>query len=407
MQVVHERCAGLDVHKRTVVACVRMAGGQQTRTFGTTTEALLDLGDWLLGEGVTHVALESTGVYWQPVFNLLDGLDLEVLVVNARHVKQVPGRKTAVKDAEWLADLLRHGLLRGSAIPDRARRELRELTRYRVGLIRQHAQVINRIQKLLEGANIKLSSVVSDVTGATGRAILQALADGVTDPAALAGLARGSLVRKQAPLAAAAALQGSMGPHQRLLLASQLRHLAFLEAEIEALSTEVSARLRPYADRLDRLDTIPGIGRRVTEQVLAEIGPDVARFPTAAHLASWAGLCPGNNESAGKRLSGRTRKGNVWLRGVLVEAAWGAARTRQTYLGAQYRRLAARRGAKRALIAVAHSLVVIIYHVLRDGTGYEDLGPNYFDERDRQATLRRSITRIERLGYRVTLEEAA
>jgi transposase len=404
MQVVYEQCAGLDVHKRTVVGCVRTNAGHQTRTFGTTSEALLQLGAWLSEEHITHVAMESTGVYWQPVFNLLEGLGLEVLVVNARHVKQVPGRKTDVKDAEWLADLLRHGLLRGSAIPDRARRELREMTRYRVGLVRQRAQVVNRIHKLLEAANLKLSSVISDVTGVTGRAILQALADGTTDPAELAGLARGSVVRKRAQLSAA--LRGSFGSHQQQLLASHLRHLDFLDAEIAALNAEVSVRLAPHAAILERLDAIPGVGQRVGEQVLAEVGPEVERFPTAAHLASWAGLCPGNNESAGKRLSGRTRKGNGWLRDALVEAAWGASRARHTYLGAQYRRLAARRGAKRALIAVAHSLVVIIYHVLREATVYHELGPNYFDEQARQAIVRRSVRRIERLGYRVTLEAA-
>jgi transposase len=404
MEVLYERCSGLDVHKRTVVACVRTAAGQQTRTFGTTTEALLALGDWLVAQGVTHVAMESTGVYWQPVYNLLESLDLQVLVVNAQHVKAVPGRKTDVKDAEWLADLLRHGLIRGSAIPDRPRRELRELVRYRVGLVRQRAQVIHRIHKLLEGANIKLASVVTDITGVTGRAILDALANGRTDPLEMANLARGSLRTKREQLATT--LRGSFGAHQRLVLASQLRHLDFLTAELDRLNTEVAERLRPHEGVIERLDAIPGVGRRVAEQVLAEVGPDVARFPTAAHLASWAGLCPGNHESAGKRLSGRTRKGNGWLRAALVEAAWGAAHTRQSYLAAQYRRLAARRGNKRALIAVAHSLVVIIYHLLREGTIYQDLGPNYYDERRRDATVHRSVRRLERLGYRVTIEVA-
>ena len=404
MEVLYERCSGLDVHKRTVVACVRTAAGQQTRTFGTTTEALLALGDWLVAQGVTHVAMESTGVYWQPVYNLLESLDLQVLVVNAQHVKAVPGRKTDVKDAEWLADLLRHGLIRGSAIPDRPRRELRELVRYRVGLVRQRAQVIHRIHKLLEGANIKLASVVTDITGVTGRAILDALANGRTDPLEMANLARGSLRTKREQLATT--LRGSFGAHQRLVLASQLRHLDFLTAELDRLNTEVAERLRPHEGVIERLDAIPGVGRRVAEQVLAEVGPDVARFPTAAHLASWAGLCPGNHESAGKRLSGRTRKGNGWLRAALVEAAWGAAHTRQSYLAAQYRHLAARRGNKRALIAVAHSLVVIIYHLLREGTIYQDLGPNYYDERHRDATVRRSVRRLERLGYRVTVEVA-
>jgi transposase len=404
MQVVQERCCGLDVHKRTIVACIQAPEGKQTRTFGATTEELTGLGAWLLEHGVTHVAMESTGVFWQPVFNLLEQLDLIVLVVNARHVKQVPGRKTDVKDAEWLAELLRHGLLRGSAIPDRARRELRELVRYRVSVLRQRAQIIERIQKLLEAANVKLSSVVADITGVTGRAVLQALADGTTDPVELAALARGSLVRKRERLAAV--LRGSMGAHQRLLLGSQLRHLDFFDAEIAQLNAAVAERRRPYEAVLDRLDAVPGIGRRVAEHILAEIGTEVERYPTAAHLASWAGLCPGNNESAGKRLSGRTRKGSVWLRAVLVEAAWGAARTRRSYLAAQYRRLAARRGPKRAIVAVAHSLLAIVYHLLRDGTTYEDLGANYFDERDRAGTVRRSIRRLERLGYRVTVEAA-
>ena len=405
MQVVHERCCGLDVHKRTVVACVRTPTSQQTRTFGTTTKELTELGAWLTAEGVTQVAMESTGIYWQPVFNLLEKLDMVVLVVNAQHVKQVPGRKTDVKDAEWLADLLRHGLVRGSAIPDRERRELRELVRYRVGVVRQRGQVVQRIQKLLEAANIKLSSVVSDITGVTGRAILRALAAGTTDAAALAELARGSLVRKREQLAAA--LRGSIGAHQRLLLGSQLRTLEFLDTEIATLRAEVAARLSAHEALLERLDAIPGVGRRVAEHLLAEIGTNVDRFPSAAHLASWAGLCPGNNESAGKRLSGRTRKGNTWLRTILVEAAWGAAHTRSSYLAAQYRRLAARRGAKRAVVAVAHSLLVIVYHMLRNGTEYKDLGANYFDERDREATLRRSVRRLERLGYKVTVEKAA
>lgn len=404
MQVVHERCCGLDVHKRTVVACRLTPEGSETQTFGTTTAALTSLAEWLVAAGVTHLAMESTGVYWQPVFNVLEAHPLELLVVNARHVKQVPGRKTDVKDAEWLADLLRHGLLRGSAIPDRERRELRELIRYRVGLIRQRTQVAQRIQKLLEGANIKLSSVVSDITGVSGRAILDALANGTSAPEALAERAQGRLVRKRAELTAA--LQGGFAAHQRLVLASQLRHLDFLDDELSQLNAEVSERLRPHEALIERLDAIPGVGQRVAEHILAEIGPTVERFPDAAHLASWAGLCPGNNESGGKRLSGRTRKGNVWLRTVMVEAAWGAARTRNSYFAAQYRRLAAKRGAKRAIIAVAHALLIVVYHLLRDGTEYQDLGPTYFDERDREATVRRTVRRLERLGYRVTVEAA-
>jgi transposase len=404
MQVVHERCCGLDVHKKTVVACVITPEGQQTRTFGTMTRQLLALADWLGARGVTHVAMESTGVFWKPVYNLLEGRGLTLLVVNARHIKAVPGRKTDVRDAAWIADLLRHGLVRGSHIPERAQRELQELARYRTRLVQERAQVVQRIQKVLEGANIKLSAVVADVVGVSGRAMLEALVGGTEDPEALAGLARGRLQAKRAALLEA--LAGRVGPPQRLLLGSQLRHLDFLDAEIAQLSAEIARRLHPFDDALERLDTIPGVGRRAAERVLAELGPDLGRFPSAAHLASWAGLCPGNNESAGKRHSGRCRPGNAWLKAILVEAAWGAVRARDTYLAALYHRLAARRGAKRAIIAVAHAILVIIYHLLRAGTTYQELGGNYFDERDRQATVRRSVRRIERLGYKVTLEVA-
>lgn len=404
MEAVYERCCGLDVHKRTVTACAITPEGRETRTFGTTTGELLQLADWLVARGVTHVAMESTGVYWKPVYNLLEGLGLTLLVVNAQHVKAVPGRKTDVKDAEWLAELLRHGLLRGSRIPGRPQRELQELVRYRKGLIRQRGQVINRIQKVLEGANIKLGSVAGHVAGASGRAMLEALAAGQADPEELAGLARGKLRARRGELVEA--LRGLVGEHQRFLLQSQLRHLAFLEQEIAHLDEEIAARLRPFEDALQRLDTIPGVGRRVAEQLLAEVGPDVSPFPTAAHLASWARLCPGNNESAGKRRGSRTGQGNPWLREALVEAAWAAARTRHTYLSAQYHRLAARRGSRRAIVAVAHTILVIAYHILKEGSVYRELGANYFDERAREATVRRSVQRLQRLGYRVTLEAA-
>lgn len=404
MQVVYERCCGLDVHKKTVVACILTPDGRETRTFGTMTKDLLRLADWLVERQVTHVAMESTGVFWKPVYNLLEGLELTVLVINAQRIKAVPGRKTDVKDAEWIADLLRHGLVRGSYIPDRSQRELRELVRYRRSLIQQRAQVVNRIQKVLEGANIKLSAVATDVVGVSGRGMLEALVSGTEDPHILAALARGRLQQKRSALAEA--LQGLMGPHQRLLLGGHLRHLDFLDAEIARLDGEVAARMRPFEEALARLDTIPGVGRRTAEQVLAEIGVEMSRFPTAAHLASWARLCPGNDESAGKRKSGHTGGGNPWLRSTLVEAAWGAAHTRQTYLSAHYHRLAARRGGKRAAVAVAHTILVIIYHLLRKGTDYHDLGPNYFDERDRHATIQRCVRRIERLGYKVNLAAA-
>ncbi len=405
MRVVHERCCGLDVHKRTVVACVLTADGQQTRTFGTMTRDLIGLSEWLHLLDVNEVAMESTGVFWQPIYNVLEDTGMNVLVANARHIKAVPGRKTDVKDAEWLADLLRHGLIRGSAIPTRARRELRELVRYRLSLGRQRAQVAHRIHKVLEGANVKLSSVVTDIMGVSGRAMLEALINGTDSPEMIAELARGALRRKRTQLANA--LDGVVGPSQRLLLASHLRNLDFLTEEIDRLSSEIEEQLSPSQELLERLDTIPGVGERVAQAILAEIGTDVSRFPTGSHLASWARVCPSNDESAGKRRSSHIGPGNPWLRATLVEAAWAATHAKHTYLAAQYRRLAARRGHKRALIAVAHTILIIAYRIIRDGTIYEDLGSNYFDERDRRATLRRSVQRLERLGYKVTVEEAA
>jgi transposase len=381
------------------------------------TEELCELVDWLTDQQVTHVAMESTGVWRAPgstesrsttIYNLLEGLDLTVLVVNAQHIKAVPGRKTDVKDAEWIADLLRPGLVRGSSIPDRPQRELRELVRYRRTLLQQRAQVINRIQKVLEkvleGANSKLASVANDILGVSGRAMLDAIVADTEDPVALASLARGRLQDKRPALEQA--LAGSIGPHQRLMIASQLRHIDFIDQEVATVSAEVAARLAEHEEAIARLDAVPGVGRRVAEEVLAEIGTDMTRFPTAANLASWAKRCPSNRERAGKRFSGRTGNGNAWLRQTLTEAAWGASHTKRSYLRAQYHRIAARRGGKRAAIATAHSTLVIIYHLLKRGTTYEDLGPNYFDERDRQAVVRRSVRRIEQLGYTVTVGAA-
>lgn len=402
MEVLHARCAGLDIHKQTVVACVVTPEGRQTRTFGTVTGELRQLGQWLTEKAVSHVVMESTGVYWKPVYNLLEGAGLRLLVVNAHHVKALPGRKTDVGDAEWLADLLRYGLVRASHIPDRVQRELQELVRARSTLLRERGQVVQRIQKVLEGANIKLSSVATDVVGVSGRAMLDALVLGTTDAEVLAELARGKLRPKREQLRAA--LEGEVGSHQRFLLDSYLRQLDFLNEEIVRLSEEIVTRMRPFGAQLAGLDSVPGVGQQLAERLVAELGPDVRDFPSAAHLASWAGLCPGNQISAGKRQSGRTTKGNVWLRAALIEAAWAAAHTKHTYLGALFRRLAARRGAKRAVVAVAHSILVSAYHILTTGTAYHELGETHFDERDKAGVLRHTTQRLERLGYKVTVE---
>jgi transposase len=406
MQVVHERCCGLDVHKKTVVACI-MTGPEerQVRTFGTVTRELLRLQDWLEQEQIPDVAMESTGVYWKPVFNLLEAAGMSVIVANARHIKAVPGRKTDVKDAEWIAELHRHGLIRGSFIPDRGQRELRELVRTRRTVIEQRADEARRIQKLLEGANIKLGDVASDVMGVSAREMLRALASGQDDPGEIANLARTSLRRKRGELELA--LEGSVRAHQRSLLRYHLDHVEFLEEQIEQLSAEIEERMHPFDAAIELVDEIPGLARRSAESVLSEIGVDMSRFPSERHISSWARICPGNNESAGKRRSGATGRGNQWLRTALTEAAWGASRSPNTYFGALYRRLAARRGKKRAIIAVAHALLVTIYHMLKNGTHYVDLGPDHFENLNREAVVRRSVRRLEKLGYQVSIQPAA
>jgi transposase len=409
VDVVYERCCRLDIHKKLVVACVLVPGKgrkahKDVRTFGTMTEDLLALADWLAGYGVTHVAMESTGVYWKPIWNLLEDR-FALLLVNARHLKAVPGRKTDVKDSQWIAELLRHGLLKASFVPDRPQRELRELTRYRTALLQDRAAEVNRLQQTLEGANIKLAAVATDVLGKSGREILEALVAGDTAAEALAQLAKGRLREKIPQLERA--LAGRAGAHQRFLVARHLAQIDAFDETVAQVSAEIAERLRPFEADLERLDTIPGVGRRTAEVIVAELGPDLRRFPTAGHAASWAGMCPGNNQSAGKRKSGQTRKGNPALRTALVEAARGAARKRGCYLAAQYHRLAARRGKKKALIAVGHTLLVIAYHVLKRGVDYAELGPNYFDERDRAAVARRLIRRLEALGFDVTPKEDA
>lgn len=405
MEVVYDRCAGLDVHKDLVVACVIIAGRRETRKFGAMTADLLLMRNWLLEEGCTHAAMESTGPYWKPVVNLLEGSGVEAIVVNAAHIKAVPGRKTDINDAQWIAELLRHGLLRGSFIPDREQRELRELVRYRRSLINERSREINRLQKVLEGANIKLASVATDVLGKSGRAMLESLIAGQHDVEALANLARGRLKSKRAELIRA--MDGLMGPHQRFMLAEQLRHIDTINESVSRLDAEIERRMRPFEARLLALDEVTGIGRRGAEELIAEIGVDMSRFPTHRHIASWAKVCPASNESAGKRLSGKTRKGNPWLRSMLVEAAHAAVRAKASYLSAQYHRLAPRRGKKRAALAVAHSILVIAYHMLKDGTAYADLGSTYFDRLARDRIAARAKRRLEALGFEVTIKEAA
>jgi len=405
VEVVYARCCGLDVHKRDVVACLLTPAGKQVRTFGTMTRDLLALADWLHACDCTHLAMESTGIFWKPIYNVLEGTGITLLVVNAQHIKTVPGRKTDVKDAQWIAELLQHGLLRPSFIPDRPQREVAELVRYRRSLVEERAREANRIQKVLEGANIKLASVISNVLGVSGRAMLAALAAGSEDPKDLAALARPRL--EATPETLERALEGQMGAHQRLLLRQQLHHVQFLDEQVAALDAEVTRRLRPFEEQLARLDAVPGVSVRVAQEVLAVIGTDMTRFPSAAHLASWAKLCPGTNQSAGKRRSSAIGQGNSLLRAALTEAAWAASHTKDTYLAAQFRRLAARRGKKRAIIALAHTLLVIIYHLLRNGATYHDLGGGYFDQRDKETLARRAVSRLEHLGFTVTITPAA
>ena len=404
-----ERCCGLDVHKQTVAACVRVPGAQgrrtqEVRTFGTTTPDLLALQDWLAAHQVTHVAMESTGVFWKPVYYVLEAR-FTVLLLNAAHVKQVPGRKTDVRDCQWIAELLEHGLLRGSFVPPPVIRDLRELTRYRRTQIQERTRVANRLHKVLQDANVKLSNVTHHVLGVSGRAMLDALVAGTTDPDVLADLARGQL-RKKLP-ALRQALTGRFRAHHAFLLGQILAHLDYLEEAIAAVSAHIEEQLRPFAPQVERLMTIPGVQRRTAETILAEIGTDMAVFPTAGHLASWAGMCPGNNESAGKRRSGKTRKGSKWLRTSLIEAANAAARTKATALGARYRRILPHRGHRKAIVAVGRHILEISHHLLRTDRTYQELGPDYFDRRHAERLQRRCIRQLEQLGLQVTITPAS
>ena len=408
MDVVMERVAGLDVHQATVVATARVpaAEGRQsiTETFGTMVADLLTLREWLQAHGVTHVALESTGVYWKPVYYILEDA-FTLPLINMQELKHLPGRKTDVKDSEWLAQLLECGLLRASFVPPPPIRELRDLTRYRVQQVRDRAQEVNRLCKILEDTGLKLTSVVTDVMGASGRAMLAALVEGTTDPAVLAELARGRLRKKLPELRRA--LQGRFRRHHAFLVEQILAKIDFLEETIARLNAEIDARLVPFEPMLARLDTIPGIDRIGAISIVAETGGDMTRFPTAGHLCSWGAMCPGHNESAGKRRSGKTRKGNKYLRGTLIQAGLGAIHSKGTALQARYHRVKRHRGHKKAVVAVGHQILEIAYYVMRDGVTYDELGADYFDRRHAERAVRRYQRQLEALGYRVTLEKAA
>jgi transposase len=408
MEVVYRRCAGLDVHKETVVACVIIREGtkpiKDIRTFQTMTNDLMVLHDWLQAKGVTHVAMESTGVYWKPIYNLLEGC-FEVLLVNAAHIKAVPGRKTDVKDSEWIADLLAHGLLRGSFIPPQDIRDLRDLTRYRKSLTDERVREINRLQKLLETANIKLSSVATDVMGVSGRLMVEALIAGNTDPEVLADLAKGKLRKKLGLLREA--LNGRFRPHHQFMLGQIVAHLDYLDEAIEQLSQEVEQHVDPFFQEIELLDTIPGVDRKIAAAIVAEIGVDMSRFPSSSHLASWAGLCPGNNESAGKRKSGKTRKGDRWLKRFLIEAAFAISHMKDNYLSALYHRLVRRRGVKKAIMAVAHAIIVIAHNMIAKKLPYHEFGADYFDRLNETYIKQSFVKRLESLGWEVTLKPLA
>lgn len=407
MKVVHEICCGIDVHAKMLVACLLLANGEkEIRTFSTMTDELLQLRDWLLQKKCTHVAIESTSVYWKPVFNILEDA-VCVVLINPEHAHALRGRKTDVKDAEWLADLLRHGLLRASFIPPLEIRELRELTRYRDSVVREQSRVANRIQKVIESGNIKLGQVASDALGVSGRAILWALARGETDPGKLACLAQKRLKEKVPQLRRA--LQGRLTNNQRFVLREELKRWEELEQADRRVTKEIDQYIqaRPKLARAHELvDSIVGIGPRAAEVIIAEIGIEMnAVFPTAADLASWAGICPGNKQTGGKRLSGRTRKGNTYLRSALVQAAWGATMKKNSYLSSQYFRLVKRLGRKKALVAVAHSLLVITYHVLQNDQTYTDLGGDYFDRKYVEQQREYYLRRLRMLGLKVEVQE--
>lgn len=405
MELLHPHCAGLDVHKDTVVACVRhMVDSKVTtavRTFKTTTQALMDLSDWLSAEGATHIAMEATGVYWKPVWHILSDGEFDLTLANAAHVKNVPGRKTDVKDAEWLADLKAHGLIRASFVPEEPTQQMRDLLRTRKQFVRERSSHTQRIQKTLEDANIKLDSVITDIVGLSGRRMIEALIEGQTDPQALAALAHRRIRATKEELEAA--LRGRVTAHHRFMLRIHLNHLDALNCAIADIDKEVDANLEPFRVAVEMLTTIPGVSSLAAEVIVSEIGIDMSRFETDGHLISWAGLCPRNDESAGKRRSNRMKKGAPWLKTTLIQCAWAASRTKGSYLQAQYLRIRSRRGAKKAIGAVAASMLTAAYHMLKDGTLYQDLGANHFVNRDKGKQAIRLVNRLQSLGYNVQI----
>ena len=404
MDVEYRCCCGIDVHKESVTANLLRKGVDdkpdlnEVRSFSTMTHELLKLCEWLERAGCTHVAMESTGVYWKPIFNILEA-DFEVILVNAKHIKNVPGRKTDVKDCQWIAQLLQHGLLQASFIPPLEIRQLRDLTRERKNLIQDRSSVVNRVQKVLEDANIKLSSVATDIMGKSGWDMLLAIIEGEEDPEKLAALARGRLKAKKEELLYS--LEGRLTDHHRFLLREYMRQIQGLGEMIERFDAKIEEHMKPFFQYIPLLDTIPGINQRAAENVVAEIGVNMAQFGDAQHLCSWAGICPGNNESAGKHRSGKTSDGDKWLKATLVEAAWAASRMKGSYFAAQYRRIASRRGKKRALVAMAHSILVIIFHIMKDKVVYSELGPDFFDKLNTERLKRYLTKRLESLGYKV------
>lgn len=404
MEVVYERCCGMDIHKAKIVACCLDEKNQQEiRTFGTMTGDLIELCEWLLERKIQMVAMESTGSYWKPVYNILEVMNVRAMLVNAQHIKAVPGRKTDVCDAQWIASLLRHGLLKASFVRSREDRELKELIRYRISLIEERAREYNRLDKVLQGANIKLSSVASHLSTKSGMEMIRAIAKGETNERVLASLAVGTMKKKRPELEKA--LQGLIQPHQQKMLQMMLGHIEYLSQQIDELDAEVEARQQDNTALIEALDAIPGVGKQSAEVILAEIGTDMSQFKSAKHLSSWAGVSPGQNESAGKRKRSRTRNGNPTLKKTLVQCARAAGNTKTTYLSALHQRIASRRGAKIATVAVARAILEICYFMIRDGSTYHDLGADYFTERDHQGILRRNKKRIEALGYKVTVEK--